>query len=98
MIFVIETDADKFLRTHDRCMECDVRRLKEKALNSARRTCQFLKLFCQYSQTVPNLKYLFDGEHNAWELEKIVTDSFSDIEPSVTEGASEAYQTRRVFS
>src|SRR5262249_37282268 len=62
MIFVVQTDADDFLRTLNWRVKSDIRRLEQERLNTARRSLQLLELFLEERQTVFDMQRFLNGK------------------------------------
>jgi hypothetical protein len=79
-------------------MSGNVGRVKKEALNSAGGTCQTLQLFRQRSQTVSNLKDVFDREHDSRKLKEVVTNCLRNIKTRVRKDTPETHHIRRLSS
>ena len=97
MVFVIEPDTNEFLRSRDRRMDGDVRRVETVSLNGAGRPFQLSKLFLQEFQAVFYLQDFLNGGNGARKLQEVVFNRFGDVKASIAEGAPDAHDTRRTL-
>src|SRR5262245_38369846 len=98
MISVVQTNADELLRTGDWWVETDIRSLKKKCLDSARRSPQVLKLFLEERESILDLKRFLNPERHSWKLQEVIADGFCNVKAGVAENAPEPNHVGRVSS
>src|SRR5215831_8525484 len=98
VIFVVQADADDFLRMRDRSAKRNIRGGEQKTLNSARRAFEISQLIREDREPVFDLKHVFNAENNAWKFQEVITDGFRDIKAGVVaENGPESDDIRNIF-